>query len=139
MKKVIDFLFEKESYIIRGAAFEIYKKFRNTQKEKIYLKALAEELKTKGLTVEIEKQIPVYYRNKKIGIYTPDLIINNCILIELKAKPFIHKQDKEQFWHYLKNSNFRLGFLINFGDSEGVQIIRRVYDRARKKIQRSSA
>jgi len=137
MKKVSDFLFEKESYLIRGAAFEIYKKFRNAQKEKIYQRALTEELKTKGLEVESESQIPVYHRNKKIGTYTPDLVINNCILIELKSKPFIYKQDKEQFWQYLKNSDFRLGFLINFGNSQGIQIIRRVYDKAR--VQRGSA
>jgi len=126
--KVADFLFENESYLIREAAFEIYKKFRNTQKERIYLKSLAEELKSRGLTIEIEKQIPVYYGSKKVGTYVPDLVVNDVICLELKAKLFLHKQDKEQFWHYLKNSNFRLGFLMNFGAPKGVEIIRRVYD-----------
>jgi len=137
-KKVADFLFEKESYIIRGAVYQIYKKFRNSQKEKVYLRALAEELKVRELKVEIEKRISVYYLNKKVGTYVPDLVINNAIFIELKAKPFIHKKDQEQFWHYLKNSHFRLGFLVNFGSSNGVQIIRRVYDKSRK-VRRSSA
>jgi len=133
-KKVDNFLFEKESYIIRGAAFEIYKKFRNTQKERAYLNAFANELKFHGLSVEIEKQLPVYYRDKKVGTYVPDLVVDDKICIELKAKPFFSKQDKEQFWHYLKNSDFRLGFLINFGASNGVEIVRRVYD-----IRRNSA
>lgn len=128
------FLFPEESYIIRGACFNIYKIFRNTHKEIIYQKALETELKLAGLNVEREKQLPVYYLNKKVGVYTPDLLINNSIIIELKAKPFIHKDDISQFWHYLKNSEFKLGFLINFGEPDGVQIIRRVYDTARFKL-----
>lgn len=73
----------------------------------------------------------------KVGTYTPDLLINDAIILELKAKPFLHKDDVQQFWHYLKNSEYRLGFLVNFGEPNGVQIVRRVYDKAR--IPRSSA
>lgn len=130
------FLYPKESYLIRGACFAIYQKFRNTQKESIYQKALLEELKSKGLIVEREKQLPVYYRKMKVGVYTPDLLINGTIIIELKTKPALYKEDMQQFWYYLKNSEFKLGFLVNFGESSGVKIIRRVYDSAR---QRSSA
>lgn len=130
-------LYPRESYLIRGACFAIYKKFRNTQKESVYQKSLSEELKSKGLTVEREKQLPVYHREVKVGVYTPDLLVNGAIIIELKAKPFLHKEDVQQFWHYLKNSEFKLGFLVNFGEPGGVKIIRRVYDEAR--IQRSSA
>lgn len=53
-----------------------------------------------------------------------------------KAKPFLHREDIQQFWYYLKNSQFKLGFLINFGEPGGVKIVRKVYDTAR---QRSSA
>lgn len=129
-------LYPDESYIIRGACFDIYKKFRNTQKESVYQKSLAAELKSKGLVVEREKQIPVHHLGIKVGVYTPDLLVDDKILIELKGKPFLHKDDVKQFWYYLKNSDFKLGFLVNFGESNGVKIIRRVYDEAR---QRSSA
>jgi len=127
------FLFPQESYLIRGASFSIYKKFRNTQKESIYQKSLAEELKSKGLGVVREKQLPIYHLGIKVEVYTPDLLVNKLILIELKAKPFIHKEDIRQFWYYLKNSEFKLGFLINFGKPNGVEIIRRVYDKARTR------
>lgn len=130
-------IYPRESYIIRGACFTIYKKFRNTQKESVYQKALTEELKQKGLIVEREKQLPIHYLGIKVGVYTPDLLVNNTIIIELKAKPFLHKDDVQQFWHYLKNSEFKLGFLVNFGEPNGVKIIRRVYEKAR--IPRSSA
>lgn len=124
-------LYEKESYVIRGACFALYKRFQNIHKESVYQKALAEEIKSKGFLVEREQQFPVYHLGVKVGIYVPDLVVNNSILIELKAKPFIHKEDVSQFWHYLKNSEFKLGFLINFGEPNGVKIIRRVYDVAR--------
>jgi GxxExxY protein len=61
--------------------------------------------------------------------------VNDVILIEIKAKPKLTKQDIEQFWHYLKGSNYKLGFLINFGAQKGVQIIRRIYDTARYKTK----
>lgn len=133
-KKVENFLFEHESYAIRGAVFQIYKHFRNTQKEVVYRNALAQELKKQGLQVETEKRISVSYGGRTVGTYVPDIVVNGSICIELKAKPFLHKQDKEQFWRYLKNSNFHLGFLVNFGEPDGVEIVRRVYD-----LRRSSA
>lgn len=129
-------LYPRKSYLIRKACYIIYQTFRNTQKEAVYQKALAEELTQLGLTVEREKQLAIYYGNKKVGVYTPDIVINGIIIIELKAKLFLHKEDVRQFWYYLKNSEFKLGFLINFGEPHGVKIIRRIYDNAR---QRSSA
>jgi GxxExxY protein len=128
MKKLVDnFLYEDETYKIRGAIFKIYKNFRNTQKEIVYHNSLYEELVICGYKVEKNKQIPIYYNGKKVGVYTPDLIINGRIIIELKAKPQLFKSDIQQFWYYLKNSNYRLGFLVNFGASGGVQIYRRIY------------
>lgn len=124
-------IYAQESFLVRGACFSLYKKFRNTQKESVYQKSLAIELKDKGLHVEREKQLPIFHLGEKVGIYTPDLLVNNQIIIELKAKPFIHREDLQQFWFYLKNSEFKLGFLINFGESHGVKIIRRVYETAR--------
>jgi len=132
MEDLNKFLYKKESYIIRGGAFEIYKKFRNRHKEKVYSRALVEYLQNKGLKVDQEKQIPIYFQDKKVGVYIPDIIVNNSILIELKCKPFIVQDDIKQFWYYLKNSEYKIGYLINFGKSNGVEIIRRVYDTARK-------
>ncbi len=126
-------LYPDESYLIRGACFSIYKKFRNTQKESIYQKSLLEELKIRGLKPLREQQLPIYHLNVKVGVYVPDLVVNDNIIIELKAKPFLHKDDITQFWYYLKNSKFKLGFLVNFGKSDGVEIVRRVYDSARKR------
>ena len=126
-------LYKEESYVIQGGAFEIYKQFRNRHKEVVYLRSFIEYLKNKGLSADKEKQIPIYFENKKVGIYAPDITVNNCILVELKSKPNITQEDIKQFWYYLKCSDYKVGYLINFGSSRGVQITRRVYDTARNK------
>lgn len=133
MKNKVDkFLYEEETYKIRGAIFEIYKQFRNTQKEIVYHNSLYEKLTTDKFQVDKNKQIPIYFNGKKVGIYTPDLIVSDKIIIELKAKPQLLKSDIRQFWYYLKNSDYKVGFLVNFGSSNGVTIIRKVYDIARE-------
>lgn len=126
-KTTQNLIYPHESYLIRGACFSVYKHFRNTQKEIIYQKALEKEMRLKGLMVEREKHLPVFYLEEKIGTYIPDFLINGSILLELKAKPLLHNDDIQQFWYYLKNSQFRLGFLVNFGEKDGIKIIRRVY------------
>ncbi len=129
--KVKDFLYEKESYLIRGACFEVWKEFKGMFKESVIDRALVVALEDKGLKVESQKKINIYFKDKKVGTYVPDKIINGAILIELKSKLFITKQDIEQFWKYLKGSNYKLGFLINFSPAK-LEIKRIVYDTARK-------
>ncbi|MCM8793385.1 MAG: GxxExxY protein [Candidatus Omnitrophica bacterium] len=106
----------------------------NAHKENVYHNAYIVALKNKGLDIEKNKHIEIFYENKKVGTYAPDLIVNDEILIELKAKPFLTKEDIRQFWHYLKSSMYKVGYLINFGSANKVEIIRRVYDTARTKI-----
>ncbi|MBI4159561.1 GxxExxY protein [Candidatus Wolfebacteria bacterium] len=130
-KRVDNFLYEKESYLIRGACFDVWKEFKGMFKESIIDRALTVALEGRGLTVESQKRIDIYFQGKKVGTYVPDKIVNDCILIELKAKPFFMKQDIEQFWKYLKGSEYKLGFLVNFSPAK-LQIKRIVYDTARK-------
>ncbi|MBI5573738.1 MAG: GxxExxY protein [Elusimicrobia bacterium] len=120
-------LYESESYIIRGVAYDIYKKFRNRHKEKVYQSAFYYGLVNKGLKTEKEKRIEVNFDGRKVGTYIPDLIVEDKLMIELKVKPEITSEDIKQFWYYLKNSGYKVGFLINFGRSDGIRIIRRVH------------
>lgn len=130
-------LYEKESYVIREAVFEVWKQFGGAFKESIIDNALAICFRKKGLRVDRQKHIAIYYEGQKIGSYVPDQIINDSILIELKSKPTLTLEDRKQFWYYLKGSDYHLGFLINFGNK--LEIFRRVYDEARTKLQRLSA
>ena len=75
-------LYKDESYIIQGTAFDIYKQFRNSHKEKVYHNAFCLGLAYKGLKVEKEKRLNIYYEDKKVGTYTPDIIVNDIILLK---------------------------------------------------------
>lgn len=130
---VTELLYKEESYIIQGGAFEVYKEFRDRHKEVAYLRALIAYLEDHGLQTNRERQIPIYFQGKKVGSYVPDIIVNNKILVEIKCKPNITKQDIGQFWGYLKSTDYKVGYLLNFGAPQGVQIIRRVYDTARSR------
>ncbi len=120
-------LYEELTYKIRGAFFNVYNKLGPGHKETIYQKALEEEFSNLNLNYEKEKSIEVLYNETKIGIYKPDFIIENKIIIELKATPFIGKLEEKQTWHYLKGSNYRLALLVNFGGKK-LQIKRLIYD-----------
>ncbi len=129
-------LYEDLSYQIRGACFDVYKNFGGDFKEGIINRVLVKELTARGLETENQKRIDIFYKGDKVGTYIPDVVVNESIVLELKAKPFITKEDERQFWRYLKASDYRLGFLINFG-SRKLEIKRRVYEKARSP--RSSA
>ena len=113
-KKVPDFIYEDLSYKIRGACFKVYNTLGGGIKEKIIERALSNELLGQGMTVKNQMKIDVIYNNEKIGVYIPDVVVNNKIIIEIKSKPFIIKEDEKQFWGYLKNSMYELGFLAGF-------------------------
>jgi len=119
-------IYPRESYLIRGGCFNVYKELRNRHKEVVYKRALVLDLKDKGLEVSTEKQLPVTFDGKKVGVYIPDIIVNNIIFLELKCKSVLTRQDEQQFWHYLRATGYKLGFLINFGKADGVEIIRGV-------------
>ncbi len=90
------------------------------------------------MSVERQKRIDVLYKGEKTGMYVPDFVIDSKIIIEIKANPMLIQEDKKQFWRYLRGSDYRLGFLINFGTKK-LGIVRRVYDSARIKNPCASA
>ena len=126
-----DFLYEEESHKIGDACKEIWQQFGSSFKESIIDRALSVALEKRGLTVENQKHIDIHFSGVKVGTYVPDKVINGAILLELKCKPFLVKEDEKQFWRYLKASPYRLGFLINFG-TKRLEIKRRIYDLARQ-------
>ena len=134
-RKVKDFLYEDLSYNIRGCVFKIYNILGFGHKENVYQKALETEFAKLKIDFRKEKVLPVIYEGKKIGIYKPDFIVENKIIIEIKAVPFMSRNYETQLTYYLKGTNYKLGFLINFG-SQKLDIKRRVWT---PHYQRSSA
>ena len=103
--------------------------------EKPLAESILRFLKEDGYVCEWAKDYPS--GDEKVGMYVPDKIVNECILVELKAKPFLTKQDIDQFWKYLRGSEYKLGFLVNFAPAR-LEIKRIVYEKARhlKESQR---
>ena len=132
MNKHNDFLYPELTYEIRGAIFSVWKKLGPAFKESVYQKALEKELIKRNISFIAQKQIPIIYDDEKIGIYKPDFIINDKILIEIKVLPRLTKLEEKQLWYYLKGTNYKLALLVNFG-SQRLQIKRWIYDKARKK------
>ena len=121
-----DFLYEDLSYKIRGCIFKVYNTLGFGHKESVYQEALASEFKNAGISFEKEKTISIIYGNKKIGLYKPDFVVDGKIIIEIKAVPMVPKSFETQLTYYLKSTDFKLGFLINFGGKK-LDIRRRVW------------
>jgi len=131
-------LYPDLTYKIRACLFTVKKKLGLGYKELIYQNALAEELKRVDLAFEREKIIEISYDDKKIGIYKPDFVIENAIILELKTVSRIGVAEKRQIWHYLKGSAYKLAVIANYSPT-ALQIERTIYDVARETSASSSA
>lgn len=131
MTNKIDLLYGDLTYKVRGAMVNVHKILGSGHKESVYHKALAAEFQGQEINFTEEKAIPIKYENVKVGVYRPDFVIDDKIIVEIKAVSFLSRNYLEQMKHYLCGSDYRLGLLVNFG-SRRVDIRRIVYDRARK-------
>jgi len=110
------FLYKELGYEIQGCFFEIRKEYGPGQKESIYVNLLVECLKSKNISVEKEKYIKIYSSRtgKIVGAYKPDLIVYGKIIIEVKSSRITIRQNEKQLYHYLRNSKYEVGYLVNF-------------------------
>ncbi|MCK5085993.1 MAG: GxxExxY protein, partial [Melioribacteraceae bacterium] len=83
--------------------------------EKVYERAMVIELNDFGLHCEVQKPIDVYYKEKKIGDYFADIIVEEKVILELKAAETLIKEHEAQLLNYLKATNIEVGLLLNFG------------------------
>jgi GxxExxY protein len=133
IEKYVDLLHKDLSYQIRGAAIEVRKNFGLGHKEVLYQRAFAEELGLRKISFQKEKAIRIFSPKTKkvIGSYQPDFVVDDKIIIELKALEKIPRKMFDQVYSYLRNSEYELGFLINF-NSNGVNIKRIIYTNDKK-------
>jgi GxxExxY protein len=83
--------------------------------EKVYENTMKLELTKMGLKVERQKNIIVYYEEKEVGNYFADLVVNDLVVIELKAAASLCEEYEYQLINYLKATNIEVGLLLNFG------------------------
>jgi GxxExxY protein len=109
------------------SAFNVHKKIGTGQVEKIYERFMEIELKKRGCNVKRQVKIPITYDDLQYDDYfIIDMLIDDCLVIELKSVENIRPTHKYQLLSYLKQSGFRLGLLINFDDPNIGQGITRI-------------
>ena len=120
-------LYEDLTFLIRKAIFNVYNYWGPGLLETIYEKSLMIELETMGLKVECQKHIPVVYRGKEIECdYRLDLLVEDKVIIELKAVENLKPIHNMQLSTYLKITGKRLGILVNFNTSDIIHSIVRI-------------
>jgi len=126
-------LHEELSFKVRKCIFNVAKKYGKGLKEGIFQKALAEEFTLSGINFEQQKRITIYSveTGKALGVYVPDFVVEDLIVIEIKATDFPLQKDIEQQLSYLKISKYEVGLLVNFNTPK-LYIKRLIYTNDRK-------
>lgn len=83
--------------------------------EKVYENAMFIELRAMGLLVEKQRRVRVFYKGQEVGDYFADLIVNEKVIIELKASEALGEEHEYQLINYLKATEIEVGLLLNFG------------------------
>lgn len=117
------------------AFYKVYNTLGYGFLEKVYENAIFIELESIGLNVRKQEPIKVYYEEKEVGVYFADLIINDTIIIELKAAESLSEEHESQLINYLKATNIEVGLLLNFGKKPEVK--RKVYSNNIDEITKS--
>jgi len=120
---------ELTDFIIK-TFYEVYNELGYGFLEKVYQNSLYLELKNKGYNVEAQKRINVYYKGTEVGEYFADLIVENTVILELKAADTIVQDFENQILNYLRATDFEVGLLLNFGKKP--EFKRKIYENNRK-------
>ena len=112
--------------------YEVYNILGYGFLEKVYENALYNELKYFGLNCERQKKIDVFYKDNLVGEYYADIIVEDKIIIELKAAEAICEEHEFQLINYLKATKIEVGLLLNFGKKP--EIKRKIFTNDRKSI-----
>jgi GxxExxY protein len=117
--------------IVIGAAYKVHKTLGSGFLERIYEKSLLIELKNKGLKAESQYPVSVYYEDELVGDYYADILVENCLIVELKALENLTVAHEKQIVNYLAATGIDDGLLINFGSSCQIKRKFRIYRNTR--------
>lgn len=131
----MELLYKDLTYKIRRAVFSVRNFYGPGQKERIYHEALKDELHNFSLPYVYEKHLDIFSLRdgRKVGTFMPDFIIDDKVVLEVKAAESLPKRFEEQLTYYLRNTKYEIGFLVNFG-SEELDIRRRIFTNDRKLL-----
>src|SRR5947199_10033961 len=118
---------------IIGVFYEVYNELGHGFLESVYERSLEIALNSLGLKVCRQIQIPVWFRGKPVGDFTADMLIENCVLLELKAARSLDSSHQAQLLNYLRATEIEVGLLLNFGLKP--EFKRLIFDNPRKAIR----
>ena len=111
---------------IIGAAMEVHRELGSGFLEYVYEEALCYELKFREVSFERQKELDIYYKDLLIPRkYRPDLIVENKVIVEIKATSGLTEVEEAQLLNYLKATKMRVGLLLNFG-KKSMEVKRRI-------------
>lgn len=108
-------LHEDLTYKIRGCAYEVARHLGLGFLEKVYERALVHELCSQGIRAQAQIAIPVRYKGALVGDYYADILVENRVVVEIKATRSHLPEHQAQLLNYLRATGLRIGLLINFG------------------------
>jgi len=123
-------IYKNLSYRIVGCLYEVFNELGPAHKEQIYHEALRVSFDSKNIKYKNKPRLKIRFQNKDIGIYEPDFIVDDKVIIEIKSVLSMPKVFEKQLYYYLRGTKYKLGYLVNFG-SDKIDIRRRVYERLR--------
>jgi len=116
---------------IIGCFYKVYNTLKYGFLEKVYENALKQELVKAGHKVKSQKRINVYYGGEVVGEYFADLVVDDKVILELKAADSICEEHVAQLINYLRATDIEVGLLLNFGKEP--QFVRRAFENTYKK------
>jgi GxxExxY protein len=119
---------------IIGVFYDVYNEIGSGFLESVYCKCMQIALHQAGLHAQREVLIPVMFRNQDVGQFRGDLLVEDLILLELKAAQSLDRSHEAQMLNYLRATKIEVGFLLNFGATKP-QLRRMVFDNANKGIR----
>lgn len=106
---------------IIGAFYEVYKHLGHGFLEKVYEKALAQELVAVGLPVQTQMPLSIRYKGILVGEYVADLVVDSKVIAEIKAARNLTPEHHAQLLNYLKATGIQVGLLLNFGPNPQIK------------------
>ncbi len=120
-------VYKQESYDVIGAALQVYNTLGHGFLEAVYQEALELELRKRNIPFESQKELQIHYGDVTLKqTYKPDILCYDKIIIELKAVSILDDSHRSQVYNYLHATGYKLGLLINFGNSKGLEWERKV-------------
>jgi GxxExxY protein len=110
-----DLKYEELTRKVRDCAYRVFHELGSGFLERVYKNALAVEFQEQSILYEQQKSVTVSYRGRIVGEYVADMVLDNKIIVELKAVKGIEDIHFAQLFNYLKATGFEVGLLINFG------------------------